>query len=282
MVQVGDTAAGENRPLLEHYRELIAISCRILAQHGLVRGSTGHVSQRIPGTDDFLVRGRPNVDRGLRFAEPSSVIRVGPDAMPVGNTRGVSRVSEIYMHSEIYKRRPDVNAVIHAHPPGAVLCTINNVPLRSISNDGRGLAEQGIPLFHRAVTLQTLEETLPMIDLLGSKDVILLSRHGVVVTGRSVEEATSRALTLETLARMNWIATLHGDPGVYPAEDTEEFARRAGEAVEARAQGRDRTDELHPGGFPGEGGQRSSWPYLKALLDSGALYFDDVGLGLRF
>ena len=282
MTQPKGEETREERQLLDHYRELIATSCQILAQHGLVRGSTGHVSQRIPGSDDILIRGRPNVDKGLRFAEPSSVIRVGPDAIPVGNTRGVSRCSEIYMHTEMYKYRPDVNAVIHAHPPGAVLCTINNVPLLPISNEGRGIADKGVPIFNRAVTLQALEETRPMIELLGKKDAILLSRHGVVVTGRSVEEATQRALNLEMLARMNWIASLHGEVGTYLAEDNEELARRAAVAEEASAHGRDRVDELHPGGFPGEGGQRGSWPYLKAILDSGALHFDDIGLGMRF
>src|SRR5205823_3523148 len=97
-----------DRYQLDHFREVIATSCRILAQHGLVTGSTGHVSHRVPGSDDILVRGRPHVDKGLRFAEPSSIIRVGPDAQPVGDTTGVARVSEIYLHTEVYKRRPDV------------------------------------------------------------------------------------------------------------------------------------------------------------------------------
>jgi len=77
-------ATREDRHLLDHYRELVATSCRILAQHGLVSGSTGHVSRRIPGSADILVRGRPHVDRGLRFAEPDSIIRVdaGRSATP--------------------------------------------------------------------------------------------------------------------------------------------------------------------------------------------------------
>jgi ribulose-5-phosphate 4-epimerase/fuculose-1-phosphate aldolase len=273
-----------DRYQLDHLREIIATSCRILAQHGLVTGSTGHVSHRVPGSDDILVRGRPHIDRGLRFAEPSSIIRVDSDAKPVGDTAGVARVSEIYLHTEVYKRRPEVNAVIHAHPPGAVLCTINNIPLRPIFggfNPGAArMAENGVPIYERAITLQTIEETLPMLDTMGDKNVILLSRHGILVTGRSVEEATSRALSLEMLARMNWIATRNGDPGEILDVDKEEFTRRERVTAEARAAGRNRYAELHPGATGDEG--RTNWPYLVALLESGALHFDDIGMGFRF
>jgi ribulose-5-phosphate 4-epimerase/fuculose-1-phosphate aldolase len=264
----------EDRQLLDHSREIIATSCRILAQHGLVTGSTGHVSARIPGSEDVLVRGRPHVDRGLRFAEPSSIIRVDADARPVGDTHGVARVSEIYLHTEVYKRRPDVNAVIHAHPPGALLCTINDVPLRPIfggfNPGGMRMAIDGVPLYERTITLQTIEETNPMLDLMGDKNVILLARHGILVTGRSVEEATSRALQLETLSRLN---NLQGDPGEVPEIDRQEFSRRSARGDRAA---------LHPGGFADRSDEGGNWAYLTALLDAGPTFIDTLGLGFRF
>lgn len=274
--------AREDKYMNDQLRELVATSCRIIAQHRLAKGSTGHVSVRIPGSDDIWVRGRPNVDKGLRFAEASSIIRVNCETgMPVGMSRGVSRVSEIYIHTEIMKARPDVNCVIHAHPPAAVLCSINNVPLKGISNDGRGIADQGVDTYPRAITLQNVEEVAPMLSMLGNKNAIILNRHGTVVTGRTIEEATNRAIGLEVLARMNWTATLHGEIGEYPQEDIDTSARRAREAREAAASGRDRVDELHPGGFPGEPRNTGVWPYLVALLDSGQLYVDEIG-GLGF
>jgi hypothetical protein len=122
----------------------------------------------------------------------------------------------------------------------------------------------------------------PVLDVMGSKHVLLMSRHGILVTGRSVEEATDRALTLEFLARMCWIATPHGDPGEISDADKEEFARRARAGAEARAQGRDRQAEAHPGGFAGIEYGGGGWDYYTALLDSGALTVDDVGLGFGF
>src|SRR5581483_313157 len=100
-----DEEQGMKAETASDLREKIALSCRILAQHGLVKGSTGHVSVRNPGTDDILMRGRPSVDKGLRFAGPSCVIEVDPNGKVVGNTGGVRRVNEIYLHTEVYKRQ---------------------------------------------------------------------------------------------------------------------------------------------------------------------------------
>lgn len=249
-------------------REKVATSCRILAQHGLVRGSTGHVSARVPGSADILVRGRPGVDKGLRYAEPTSIIRVGPDGKTVGDTGGVNRVSEIYIHTELYKARPDVNCVIHAHPTGVLLCTMNGVTIRPIFSgympNAYRMAAEGIPLFDRSITLQTLEETLPFVELMGSKDVCLMYGHGIAVSGRSIEEATNRAVALETLARVNWYASLKGQPPEVSQEDKEEWARRARVAVE---RGRD-----------GEDGRDANWANYVALLDDGG-QIDVTGMG---
>ena len=268
----------QDREVLEHLRDKVATACRILAQHTIVKGSMGHVSTRVPGTDDALVRGRPAVDKGLRFAEPASIIRVGPDAQPVGATYGVKRVSEIYLHTELYKRRPEVNAVIHAHAPWVRLCTINNIPLRPIYYEAPpyNMLMAGIPVYPRSITLQRLDETLPALDTMGNKDVCLLSRHGVIVAGRSVEEVVGRMITLEDLARNNWMAALQGELDDIPEEDKAVFAGRRVDQAERLARGL--PDTLHPGGFD-EGGEREGlWEYYKALLDSGTLYVNDSGL----
>jgi ribulose-5-phosphate 4-epimerase/fuculose-1-phosphate aldolase len=246
-------------------KETVAQSCRILAQHGLVKGSTGHVSTRVPGRDEILIRGRPEVDQGLRFAEPDSIIHVDLNGKVVGATGGVRRVGEIYIHTEMYKRRPDVNAVIHAHPPGVLLCTMAGVKIRPIFGGyeppGMRMALEGLPLYERSITLHTLEETIPFLDVMGSKDVCLMRAHGIAVSGRSVEEATHTAIVLETLARLNWYASMHGAIPEISDEDKTEFTRRRRE--EPREDG-------------GDGG----WAYLLKLLEMPG-QFDDTGLGFR-
>jgi ribulose-5-phosphate 4-epimerase/fuculose-1-phosphate aldolase len=233
-----------------------------------VKGSTGHVSVRVPGRDEILVRGRPAVDRGLRFAEPDSIINVDLDGRPVGDTRGVKRVGEIYIHTELYRRRPEVNAVIHAHPPGVLLCTMTGVKLRPIFGGyqppGMKMAIEGLPLFERTITLHTLDETLPFLDVMGNKDVCLMRAHGIAVAGRSVEDATRKAIVLESLARLNYLAALRGvDVPEVPQEDRDVWAERA-----RASSGAERDDD-------------SEWAYYLALLEvPGALQFNDVGFAI--
>ncbi len=249
-------------------REKVAQSCRILAQHGLVKGSTGHVSARVPGRDEILVRGRPKVDRGLRFAEPDSIMNVDLEGRPVGNTHDVRRVGEIYIHTELYKRRPEINAVIHAHPPGVLLCTMTGVRLRPIFGgyepSGMKLALEGLPLFERTITLHTLEETLPFIEVMGDRDACLMRAHGIAVAGRSVEDATHKAIVLESLARLNYLAALRGvEVPEVPQEDRDVWAERARDTSRSAA----REDD-------------ASWAYYLALLKEGTLQFNDIGLGI--
>lgn len=255
----------------------------MLAQHGLVKRSTGHVSCRVPGENYILVRGRPPMDRGLRFAEPESIIRVDLDGKPVGDTAGVRRVSEIYLHTEIYKRRPDVNCVIHAHPPGVVLCTATDLPLRLISATHEPsmrrlmLIDGGIPVFAHTYTLHTREETTPMLDVMGSNEVCLLNAHGIVATGASIEKAVSTAISLEGFAKLNYWASLRGVPlREIPKEDQNELTRRVRE---------ERLEDFHPAGGddapPEPDRENQDWAYFRALLDTGALQVDEFSMGSR-
>jgi len=260
-------------PSREELQEKVATSCRILAQHGLVKGSTGHVSTRLPGTDGVLVRGRPEADPGLRYAAPESIIEVDLNGKTVGDTRGVRRVSEIYLHTEVYRRRPEINAVVHAHPPGVLLCTMTGTTLRPIFGGyeppGLRMALHGLPLYERSITLHTLDETTPMLEVMGQKDICLMSAHGILVVGKSVEEVTHKSIVLETLARLNYLAALRGNVKDISEEDVEEWNRRERVANEARAAG----------GGDEEGNH--GWEYYVSLVNEpGLIQFDDVGFGL--
>jgi ribulose-5-phosphate 4-epimerase/fuculose-1-phosphate aldolase len=254
----------------DEIREKVATSCRILAQHGLVKGSTGHVSYRIPGEDWIFIRGRPRVDKGLRFAEPESIIKVDLDGKVIGDPKGVRRIGEIYIHTDIFRRRPEVQCVIHAHPPGCLLCTMTGVELRPIFGGyeppGWRMADAGIPIYERTITLHTREETTPFIEVMGDKNVCLMKAHGIAVAGPSIEQATSTALVLENLSRLNYYASLRGVPvPEIPQEDKEVWFERG------RAAARDGGGEDSLG----------NWDYLTALLDSGVIQFDDTGLMFR-
>ncbi len=228
-------------------KEKIALSCRILAQHGLFKGSTGHVSTRSPDHEDaMLIRGRPDDDRGLLFAEPESVIPVDLDGKQVGKTPGVRSVGEVYIHTGMYRRFAHVNAVVHAHPPGVMLCTIAGVKIRPIYGafdaSGMRLALGGLPMYERAITISTPALGDDLVEAMGNRDICLMYGHGIAAGGRTVEEATHRALALETLARFNWFAAQRFDVPDIADEDKAEWIRR--DEVGAERGRMERTDWL--------------------------------------
>lgn len=201
---------------LEELQEKVALSCRILGKLGLVKGELGHVSARVPGAEGEMLmscRG-PGAEFGVRFLEPRAVKRVDFDGR--GADLGADHYvpAELPVHGEIYKVRPDVGCVIHAHPPGVLLCGLANVDFYPITDSYdpqvKRVSVEGVPIYPFAKSVTTLEEAAAMIKAMGGRDTCLMRGHGVTVTGQTVEEATNRAVALESLARIFWQLRLAG------------------------------------------------------------------------
>lgn len=227
---------------LSELRKKVALSCRILAMQGLVKETTGHVSARI---DDkhILVRGRGPDETALLFTEEADILQTDLDGNIVGGGAHVGIPQEFPLHGEMYKTRPEAMCVVHAHPPGILMCGLNDLHLRPIfaayDPSAMKLAVDGVPVYPRAVTLTSPELAHGMLDVMAGKDVCLMYGHGITVVGRSVEEATVKAIKLETLARITWHATRRSPVRELSAEDLEYYktrgpgssGRQAGDAV---------------------------------------------------
>jgi HCOMODA/2-hydroxy-3-carboxy-muconic semialdehyde decarboxylase len=133
--------------------------------------------------------------------------------------RGRSVFLERFIHSEIYKARPDVMAVVHTHSPGVVPFTVSQVPLRAVYHNAAFLAA-GAPvwdirkdfgetdmLVRNAAIGKTLAQTL------GDKPVVLMRGHGDVTVGPAVKVAVFRAYYTDVNARLQSQAVaLGGEP----------------------------------------------------------------------
>jgi ribulose-5-phosphate 4-epimerase/fuculose-1-phosphate aldolase len=247
-------------------RRKVALSCRILAMKGLVRETTGHVSARIPGTAEMFIRGRGSGESGLLFTREEDVLRVDFDGSGIPDNAPVGNPQELPIHGEIYKARPDAMCVVHAHPPGALLCGITGVELRPIflayDPSAARFGLDGVPVFPRSVTLTRPEDVWPMLEIMGDKSYCLMRGHGITVYGRSVEEATVRAIKLETLARITWHAAQRGGAPDIAAEDMETFTSRGGPGT--------RRDSIQP-----------VWNYYTQLLEQRGLLLHDPVLGIE-
>lgn len=192
--------------MIDALRQQIVDACHILAGTNCVREIVGHVSVRLPGTNEMLVRCRRPDDPGVEFTTIDDIKRVDFDGKSTELTGGYQLQGEFSIHSEIYKQRPDVGAVVHGHPRSSLLCGMLDLPFRPIVGAyDPGMLEIAVtpvPVFPRGILISTPELGQDMLETMGSANVCLLQGHGVVAVGVDVPDATIRAIKLETMAEV--------------------------------------------------------------------------------
>ncbi|HXG95954.1 MAG TPA: class II aldolase/adducin family protein [Gemmatimonadales bacterium] len=195
----------------------MALCCRQLAAHGLIAGRDGNLSVRLGG-DRVLVT-------------PSGFIKslvTAADMVEVDLTGKLRRkssrkpTSELDLHLRILRHRPDVQAVVHAHPPAAT---------------GFAVAGQEIPnnllpeLIFVVGPVPLVPFGMPGTPELGDRIVpylhdrrhqaLLLANHGAVTLGRTLDEAWIRMESLEHSARIITAARAVGEPKPLTAQAVE-------------------------------------------------------------
>ena len=176
-------------------REALAHTCRILAAEGHESGLAGQVTARgeRPGTWWTLQFGY-----GFDEATAERMVLVDEDLQPLSGGRPNPGVR---FHVWVYRKRPDINAIVHTHAPHASALAATGKPLKTIHMDSAmlhgcaHLAEwPGVPVAD--------DEGRIISASLGAEKAILLSNHGLLTTGSSVEEAAYLAVFFERAARM--------------------------------------------------------------------------------
>jgi 3,4-dihydroxyphthalate decarboxylase len=189
----------------EELRQRVAVSCRILAMEGLVNEILGHVSARVPGTDEMWIRCRSPQEEGVRYTTIDAIRRVDLDGKGPHKGEDYQVPNELPIHGEIYKKRPEVGCVIHAHPQEALICGITELEFRPIFGAfnirAMRMALEGLAVFPRSYLVNQPELAAPMIEIMGEKPICLMKGHGITVVGKTVEETTVRALDFNALAQ---------------------------------------------------------------------------------
>lgn len=198
--------------------EALAACCRILAREGHESGLAGQVT---------ALGEKPNtwwtLKFGLGFEEATTerMVLVDEDLKPLSGGRANPGVR---FHVWIYRKRPDVKAIVHTHAPYASALAATGKPLRTIHMDSamlHGTAHlpewPGVPVAD--------DEGRIISAALGSAKTILLSNHGLLTVGASVEEATYLAVFFERAARMQIRAMAAGGFKEVKPELAEEACR---------------------------------------------------------
>src|SRR5687767_5209275 len=172
----------------------------------------GHMSCRLPGTDHVLINSGKSVRSSLTADD---IIEIDMDGKPVGTD--VVPPMEFHIHSEIYRRRPDVNAVAHTHPKWSTFLTMTGAPFKVVYAQAALLGD--IPLMDSPLSINTRAMGERLAATLGEGPAALLKAHGVVVVGADMVECFALAAYVEENAYRQYMAMQIGEPYVFSAEE---------------------------------------------------------------
>jgi ribulose-5-phosphate 4-epimerase/fuculose-1-phosphate aldolase len=225
--QAGAAPVPSNKALVD---DLVTAN-RVLAHEISVLDAYGHVSVRDPRNPSHYYLSRA-ISAGMVTA--ADIIEYDLDSKPTGAARSDGYL-ERFIHGEIYKARPDVMAVIHAHSPELIAFAGSSVPLRNMIHTG-SFINDGIPIFDVRKFGGSADDMLirnpalgkSLAQALGSQTAILMFGHGVAVTGPTLATAVSNAYFLNMNARVEeqaialggTVSYLERGPGPRPRADT--------------------------------------------------------------
>ena len=201
-------------------RAAIVAQCQALNASGLNQGSAGNISARLGGA--MLI---------TPSAIPYDAMRPEMIAtMPLNGEYGawsgpLKPSTEWRFHLDILRARPDVGAIVHCHPPYGTALAMLHKPILA--------AHYMIALFGGPIvecTKYAPYGTKELSDLaiagLADRHAVLLGNHGVIATGATLESAMHRAIELEALARMYYLAIAVGRPAILSDEEIGRIVER--------------------------------------------------------
>ncbi|MBI2434663.1 MAG: class II aldolase/adducin family protein [Candidatus Hydrogenedentes bacterium] len=166
---------------------------RRLYQRNLVAATDGNISIRV-GPDRFLCT-PSGVSKG--FMQPEDLLAANGQAHKLEGSGKVT--SEFYTHLAAYEERPDIVAVVHAHPPVATALTLAGLSLTAPILPEVVMAMGGIPTAPYA-TPGTREGANSIRELIRQCDALLLDRHGAFTVGKNIFDAYFKMEKLEHAA----------------------------------------------------------------------------------
>ena len=185
--------------MTEALRRKLTNAGRVLASQDQGDFVAGHVTVRLPDDPQCFLMKPATI--GLDEMTPDTIITVDLEGRKVSGT--MPRHNEVFIHSEVLRARPDVQAVVHTHAPHAVAFSSLGRELVPVSNEA-GYFYKKLPVFAETTDLiVTPDRGKAVARCLGPHGAAILRNHGIVTAGRTIEEAVWLALKLERACRVN-------------------------------------------------------------------------------
>jgi HCOMODA/2-hydroxy-3-carboxy-muconic semialdehyde decarboxylase len=178
----------------------LVIGNRILANEDILDG-LGHISVR-HRPDRFLL----SRDLAPELVTAADLVEYDLEGNPV-DKQSPRGYQERFIHAAVYKARPDVRSVVHAHTPSVLAFAISTIPLRPIYHMASFLLP-GVPMYeirkvsgHQGMLVNDMRTGTALAEALSDKAVALMRGHGFIVVGPDIPEAVSRSIFTDVNAR---------------------------------------------------------------------------------
>jgi len=212
----------------------------------------GHVGVRLPGGEGVACK----AFRPASATEPDWLVHFDFDAKEIGGNGTSPREWAIY--TEIFRLRPDVQAIAHTHSPACIAMSIADrqiMPVHLQSAKFRG----PVPVYPRPIHIKDRDEAIDLATALGEAKAVVIKGHGIVTVGKDIDEACMNFIYLERTAKIQSLAHTMGftAPSQEFLDDMTESGRRLG-AVPSSSE--------H---LAARGGYSNEWTHYKHRLAQG-------------
>lgn len=201
-------------------KETMILAGKVLVAEGQDDFTRGHISMRLPDNPGLFFM-KPH-SLGLDEITMENILTIDLEGNVVAGTS--KRHSEVYIHSEIFKARADINCVLHTHPTYATALSATGRPLRAYSQGG-ALFWEGVGIYDDTINLiRTHAMGAGVAKALGPHRAVLLKNHGLVIATGSIAETAVGAIMFENAAQIQLITEAAGGPAPeFPREDIEKL-----------------------------------------------------------
>lgn len=183
----------------------LACACRIIANEKMDDGIGGHISIRIPGTDEMWTNPYP-----FYFADvaPGDAVRVDMKGRVLEGKHQAN--PSIDIHPAIYARRSDVGAIVHTHPPYVTGYSALGREIEIFDQVGSFVFEEQSVYNEFTGTVFSMDGAAPIAEAVGGKNVCILKNHGLITVGADIRFALGYTLLAERAARVQAMAVQFG------------------------------------------------------------------------
>jgi L-fuculose-phosphate aldolase len=192
-------------------KQLIVDVGKRIWTRGFVAANDGNITVRL--NNDEILTTPTGVSKG--FMTTDMIIKVDSKGKVISGNANYKPSSELKMHMEVYKERPDINSVVHAHPTYATSFAVAGIPLNKCVLPEAILVIGAVPTAKYGLP-STMEIPDSIREYIKNSEAILLENHGALTLGSDLINAYHKMETLEHTASIVWKASQLGNVNVLP------------------------------------------------------------------